>query len=125
MKYVPLASLLLTSCVTSIDLAEVARGAAERSQGPRPESEWNAIGVWRRIADAPATYIPKDYPVSAPRGEADGSWVVDARDGKRLFVPKRKVGDCESAVLMGDAKKITNWQARNLTTTVPGVMVIP
>jgi hypothetical protein len=120
-----LASVLLTSCVTSVDVSEMARSAAERRRGPRPESEWNTFGIWRRIANNPATYIPRDYSVSAPRGKADGSWVVDVRDGKRLFVPNKKVGDYESSVLMGEAKKITNWQAREIISTVPGIMVMP
>lgn len=47
----------LTSCVTSIDLVEAARGMAERTEGAKPESEWNAIGTWKKISDQPATYI--------------------------------------------------------------------
>lgn len=120
-----LACLLLSSCVTSIDLTEMVRGAAEKKQGPRPESQWNQLGIWRKISNNPATYIPRDYPVSAPRGNSHGTWVVDARDGKRLFVPHENAGDYDSAVLMGDAKKITNWQPRNLIDTRPGIMVVP
>lgn len=120
-----LATIMLSSCVTSLNLNEVAERAAEHRQGPRPESEWNRLGIWRKIANSPATYIPRDYPISAPRGKADGSWVVDARDGKRLFVPNKKVGDYESAVLSADAKKITNWQSRQIINTVPGIIVMP
>ena len=115
---------LLGSCVTSIDLVEVARSSAEKRQGPSPEAEWNAKGVWQRVAENPATYIPTGYPASAPRGTAEGTWVVDQRDGKRLFVPKTAVGDYPPAVLLGDAKKVTNWQARQITSTSPGVIVM-
>lgn len=120
-----LTCIFLSSCVTSIDLTEMVRGAAERRQGPRPEYQWNAMGTWRKISQNPATYIPRDYPISAPRGKSNGTWMVDARDGKRLFVPHEKAGDYDSAVLMGDAKKITNWQPRNLIDTRPGIMVVP
>jgi hypothetical protein len=115
---------LLGSCVTSIDLVEVARATAEKQRGPAPEAEWNAKGVWQRVADNPATYIPKDYPASAPRGTAEGTWVIDQRDGKRLFVPRAPVGGYPPAVLLGDAKKVTNWQARQITSTQPGVIVM-
>lgn len=115
---------LLESCVTSIDLVEVARSTAEKQRGVTPEAEWNVKGVWQRVAENPATYIPTGYPASASRGTAEGTWVVDQRDGKRLFVPKAAVGGYSPAILLGDAKKVTNWQARQITSTTPGVIVM-
>ena len=116
---------LLPSCVTSIDLVEVARGAAERRRGPQPESAWNQLGIWQRVSENPATYIPKGYPSSAPRSTKDGTWVMDERDGKRLFVPKENVGTFEPKVLLGEARKITNWRPRQLNDTQPGVIIMP
>lgn len=120
-----LVPLLLISCVSSIDLIEVAHNVAARSRGPLPESEWNALGVWQRVADDPATYIPKGYPINAPRGDKEGTWVVDKRDGKRLFAPKQKVGDLEPGVLMGEARKVSQWSPIISVRTQPGVMIIP
>lgn len=83
---------------------------AERKAGPQPESEWNKNRLWRRIANAPATYIPRAYPESASRGNGAGKWIVDARDGKRLFVPRSAVGGLSPGVLEGEALNATNWQ---------------
>lgn len=120
-----LAPMLPASCVTSIDLIETTQNIAKRGRGPAPESEWNALGIWRCVADQPATYIPKDYPASAPRGETQGSWIVDKRDGKRLFVPKVKVGDLELGVLMGEARKVSQWSPIINTHTRPGFIFMP
>jgi hypothetical protein len=97
---------LLTSCVV-VDPWEFSHSVAQRRRGPLPESEWNARGLWQRVATSPATYIPKGYPVSAPRDDAHGTWLVDQRDGKRVFVPDVKVGDLEPGVLIGEARKFT------------------
>ncbi len=120
-----LASVLPASCVTSIDMIETTRNIAKRSRGPLPESEWNALGIWRRVADQPTTYIPKDYPITAPRGDREGTWVVDQRDGKRLFVPKAKVGDLEPGVLKGEAQKVCQRPPIINTYTRPGFIVMP
>jgi hypothetical protein len=116
---------LLTSCVTSFDLVEVTRGAAERRRGPQPESAWNAVGLWQRVSENPATYIPQGYPASAPRSNRDGTWVMDVRDGKRLFVPNVTVEGYPPGVLLGEAKKITNWSPRQIHNTQPGFIAIP
>ena len=120
-----LLSGLLTSCVTSFDLGEAIRAKAERSRGPQPESAWNGSGAWQRVAENPATYIPKGYPASAPRSNKDGTWVVDERDGKRLFVPNVTVDGYPPGVLLGEAKKITNWSPRQIRVTRPGFIIVP
>lgn len=115
---------VLSSCVTQVDLGEVVMAHVEKSRGPSPESEWNAVGVWQRVPGDGPLYIPRGYPKSAARGEKEGAWVVDQRDGKRLFVPHYGVPGCSQAVLMAEAKKVTNWQPRSLVSTVPGVMIL-
>ena len=60
---------------------------ARRVSTAPPESSWNSRGWWRRISSSPPTYIPKGHSSRAPRTEATGTWFVDQRDGKRLFVP--------------------------------------
>ena len=82
----------------------------EGASGPQPETEWNRTRLWRKIADAPATYIPRAYPVSASRGNSAGKWIVDQRDGKRLFVPRTSVGGLTPGVFEGEALNATNWQ---------------
>ena len=117
-----LSSMVLTSCVTNVDLIEVARGQAERRRGPKPEAVWNQSQLWERVADNPPTYIPTGYGRSTPRTETEGTWVVDERDGKRLFAPNVKVGDLEPGVLRGEARKATTWSPREYTSTAPGIM---
>lgn len=99
------AAVALSSCVTyEYDLREVAVGMRERKRS-LPEQEWNAEGIWRRVADAPATYIPSDYPAAAPRTPSEGEWLTDERDGKRFFVPAGGVSGLSEAVLRKDAIK--------------------
>ena len=83
---------------------------AERKAGPQPESDWNKTRLWRKVGDSPAIYIPRAYPVTASRSESAGRWFVDARDGKRLFVPRTPVGGLTPGVLEGEAVNATNWQ---------------
>lgn len=83
---------------------------AERKAGPQPESEWNKTRLWRKIGDAPATYIPRAYPVTASRGDSAGKWITDQRDGKRLFVPRHPVGGLTPGVFEGEALNATNWE---------------
>lgn len=97
---------MLQSC--TVVLSDYLSSVRDRHKGPAPESEWNAPGIWRRVADTPPTYIPKGYPLTAPRDDAHGVWLVDARDGKRVFAPKIKVGSTEPGVLLGEARKVTN-----------------
>jgi hypothetical protein len=74
---------------------------ALRGNTPDPESTWNKYGWWKRVSDEPPTYIPTRYSPGASRGNSAGTWFVDQRDGKRLFVPK---GD---DILTADARVIT------------------
>lgn len=73
-----------------------------------PESQWNALRIWKKASDSPLVYIPSDYPVTAPRSESSGSFFLDKRDGKRLFVPHQFDGSFSPAVLRGEAKKLTD-----------------
>ena len=81
----------------------------ERKKGVLPESEWNYLKMWRRVGSEPPTYIPDGYSPNLPRTESEGAWVVDKRDGKRLFVPNTKVGIYKPSILLGEATKITEW----------------
>ncbi|MGB0292547.1 MAG: hypothetical protein ACPGIA_08195 [Luteolibacter sp.] len=97
-------SLMFCGCGLPFVGAEYAAHGVKntlRSDAPDPESKWNKYGWWKRISDDPPSYIPKDYPVTAPRTRAHGDWFVDQRDGKRLFVP---TGD---DVLSADARVVT------------------
>ena len=82
---------------------------SERKKGVLPESEWNRLGLWRQVADDPPTYIPDGYSDESPRTEQDGTWYIDKRDGKRVFVPDMKVGDYGPSVLQAEATKVTSW----------------
>lgn len=87
--------------------------AVEHGKGPVPEAEWNESGVWRRISNDPPTYLPIGYRTSLPRDERAGVWVLDQRDGKRLFVPNEGVGGYSHNVLMAEAHAATNWRFRS------------
>lgn len=117
------AGFLMNACVYNVDLVEVARAQAERRRGPLPESEWNKSGLWQRVGDSPATYIPRSYARSAPRTENAGSWVVDQRDGKRFFVPKVPLDGMSPGVWMGEAKKNANWPVHETTRVYDGILV--
>jgi hypothetical protein len=115
-------ALLFSSCSTSVNVIEIARGMKERGGDALPETEWNRKGLWQRVADEPPTYIPTGYSASSPRTETEGTWIVDERDNKRLFVPNEKVGIHTPGVMIGEAKKVTTWTPRDYTTTSPGIM---
>jgi hypothetical protein len=117
-------ALLTGGCVYSVDMIEVAKASSDRRKGPLPESEWNAPGFWQRVGDTPPSYIPAGYARSAPRTEKVGTWVVDQRDGKRLFVPNTPVDGKSPGVWMGEARKVTNWPARETTRSTPGIMTL-
>ena len=104
-------------CATGNEVSRAATGRvgpfaarAERKAGPQPESEWNKTRLWRKVGDSPATYIPRAYSVTASRSASAGRWIVDVRDGKRLFVPRTSVGGLTPGVLEGEALNATNWQ---------------
>ena len=90
--------MLLTSCGTTF----------ESDRALRAETAWNHLGIWRRVADEPASYVPKSYPKGRTPSDKEGQWFVDRRDGKRLFVPCGGVGSWSEGVLLGEAQKITD-----------------
>jgi hypothetical protein len=77
----------------------------------KPEAAWNEAGIWQRVSDKPPTYVPTGYAATRPRGEHDGLWITDRRDGKRFFVPHEPVRGTSPGVLLGEACKITDYQA--------------
>src|SRR6187455_1674477 len=56
--------------------------ASLRKPAP-PESEWNASGVWVKVSNEPARYVPRAYGRKTRTGAADGRWYRDERDGKQ------------------------------------------
>ncbi len=106
-------TVALCCCHTRVDVIELYQGMAERKAGPPPESEWNVVGLWQRVASDPPTYIPKGYSPTAPRGSGAGTWFNDARDGKKLFVPSAGCGGYSGKTLQGEARKVTHWQTRH------------
>lgn len=82
----------------------------EHRKGPIPESEWNPIGIWYRISDTPPVYLPKGYGRDLPRNDRSGTWYVDKRDGKRLFVPHGGVDGIPEAALAVEARNSTRWK---------------
>ncbi len=116
-------ALPIAPVIVAGDKALELRARASRRKLPVvPESEWNGMRLWERVGDSPATYIPKGYGRNAPRGAGDGTWFVDRRDGKRLFVPKKTGGEVSAGVLRGEAIKITNWDSGH---SMPGVQELP
>ena len=88
---------------------------AERMAGVPGESEWNRAGVWYRVEDTPPTYLPVGYSSGRPRTEAEGEWLVDERDGKRLFVPHGGTDRIRQPILRAEAAKVTNWEEEAFT----------
>ncbi len=116
---------MLASCMSTIHLGELIQGDSDRYGKLLPETEWNNLGIWQRISEQPATYIPQGFGVSAPGGENDGRWFVDKRDGKRLFVPNGKVGEISNGVLEGEAMKIVGQGSRQSLFNRPGIRTRP
>jgi hypothetical protein len=94
----------LTGTWSDDDIGDLIQGHREKKHAP-PESMWNAVGVWKKVSQNPATYIPTGYPTGAPRGNANGNWFEDKRDGKRLFVPTQGVDRLSKQILTKDAHK--------------------
>lgn len=130
------ASPLLPAGVARLPVGEVATGSASRpsrvalrfmrggwvlllallgvscSSGPKLDPDWNRHRLWQQVATPPPTYVPTGYGAHRPRTERDGTWFTDARDGKRLFVPKQGVRGYEPGVLTGEAKKVTGYDGK-------------
>ncbi len=68
-------------------------------------------------------YLPNGYGRHLPRTEHAGTWVIDQRDGKKLFVPKAGVDGITYRVLLADAKSATNWQARPSLKITPQSLI--
>ena len=98
---------LLTQCSTTKKIAdEVSDLGGLIDRKAPPESQWNALRIWKRASDSPLVYIPSDYPVTAPRSAANGTFFEDKRDGKQLFVPNDFEGSYSSKILRAEAKKV-------------------
>ena len=94
-------------------LSEIEQRAMRRKQPPEPESVWNHPGywnspMWRRIGSAPASYVPRGMETATLANVRDGTWHVDTRDGKRLFVPNTGVDGLTPKDHRRRAVEITN-----------------
>ena len=78
-------------------------------RGPPPESVWNDDGLWYRVGGESPSYLPVGYSAEAPRNDAAGYWVVDKRDGKRFFIPRKGADGYSRAVLHAEASEILKW----------------
>jgi hypothetical protein len=96
----------IPACIAMLSLASCA-GTSEK------ESEWNRVGLWKRIGDNPATYVPVEYDSTRPTTQREGTWFDDRRDGKRLFVPD---GD-NGGLLTGEAMKVTGIKRKRSPQT--------
>lgn len=96
----------------------------EQRHGPAPESEWNREKLWVRISDSPPCYLPRGYPRSHSTGPGDGSWMIDERDGKRLFIPKGGADGFPEAVLRAEARVATHWKIRETLKVTPGALLL-
>ena len=87
-----------------------------------PESDWNTTGLWVKVGENPALYVPAEYGRTAPRDASRGRWFRDERDGKQLFVPKDGAGNHSAGTLRGEAIRITLWHEGK---SLPGYQEIP
>ena len=115
---------VLEVAVTPLNkLSEIQERAARRKQPPVPESVWNHTGMlspgrWHRIGTSPARYIPRVIGSITPHGPGDGTWFVDERDGKRLFVPNTIVDGVSPKDFRRMAVEITNDSKGEVDETV-------
>jgi len=72
------------------------------------EPGWDRLGLWRRLEGSPPSYVPKDLPRHAPVDHAHGTWIVDAADQSRFYVPKGGTPHYSEGVLRAEADKVTN-----------------
>ncbi len=102
-------------------------GWVEQMGGVPEESEWNDEGIWYRVNDDPPTYLPVGYSRNLPRTEKEGVWLVDEREspGKKLFVPSDGVDGYSAGVLMGEAKRATQWKTVETKWGVPPLLLSP
>jgi len=69
---------------------------------------WNPLGLWQRVATDPPTYAPVGTPAHPCLAEQPGTWLVDANDGWRFFVPAGGTPEHSETLLLSEARKITN-----------------
>ena len=62
------------------------------SRQPGAESKWNNVGVWKRVAENPPTYLPRGCPTKVMRVSSKGRWITDKRDGKQDGRPRFRDG---------------------------------
>jgi hypothetical protein len=121
-------NILYAGCANGGAADAINRGFERRSalhqlrKPAEPESEWNAHQLWVQVGTGPALYIPRNYSRNAPRGPAQGEWLTDQRDGKKLFVPRDGAGVLTEGALRGEAIKITLWHSGK---SIPGVQERP
>lgn len=106
------------------------QSVSERRAGPLAESEWNRARIWYRIDEDPATYLPVGYSKHQSRGESEGVWVVDERDGKRFFIPAVGVEGYKRNLLFAEATKVTNWSPKprvgfKRLKDTPSILIFP
>ena len=101
--------LFLTGCIAPHNKPPIQdwKRQQREKKNPPPEEEWNRAGVWVKVSEEPATYIPGGYSLKAPRTEAAGEWFVDKRDGKKLFVPANGTAVWSKSILRVEAIKAT------------------
>lgn len=76
---------------------------------------WNYLGLWRRVGDHPPSFAPVDSAKSSVIDEAHGTWVVDAEDGWRFFVPNGGTARYPEDSLLAEAGKVTNRFSKSKT----------
>lgn len=91
-------------------LSESLSRTIKRNSTPKPEWEWNGLGLWKKTQSDPALYVPKGY-ASSPQDGPHGKWLVDDRDGKRLFVPASSHLGYSHQIWEAEARKITANEA--------------
>jgi hypothetical protein len=104
------ASVAMNPVIMASDMASE---AVEHAKGPIPESEWNKDNLWYRVSDAPPSYLPKGFSRGRSTGPYAGTWMVDERDGKRLFIPKGGLGDIPEGTFQSVAQYATQWRPRS------------
>lgn len=101
------ALLAACACATSRKWAAAAANMTGLADEIPTESQWNAVGLWQRVAENPPTYIPQGYSPTAPRDTQHGQWFTDERDGKKIFAPHSGANGFSGQVLGAEARKVT------------------
>lgn len=89
---------------------------------------WDRLGLWRRLEGSPPRFVPKDLPRQALVDEAHGTWIVDAADQSRFYVPNGGTPLYTEAILKAEARKVTNRISKarnNLINILGGIIFWP